>query len=203
MPLLFIVLLSNIFQPSAHVRILNVGETPRTWSGTIIKVDKNTCDILTCAHGVSDLSALQIQLQVDFLENPYSKYQYISLPVKLIKFDAEKDLALLRCTLTPNISPFLIEVAESPAKPGSLVSISGFVGSKRSDKLTYPVLPVKHYGKNGEALLTLRGKAISGYSGSGIILNGKLVGVQSAGGSETICASLEQIREFLEEKSLF
>ena len=80
---------------SPYVRVSNIGEQERIWSGVVISETEDDYHILTCAHGIDDLHKRNIHLQVDFVDA--GQYNYVSVPATLIKKDIDRDLALIKC----------------------------------------------------------------------------------------------------------
>ena len=126
------------------------------------KNKKNKKKVVLC-HGVFDLRSEDIHLQVDFFENP-AKYHYFSFPATLVKFDKERDLGLLKCRKIPNIHHITMGVSAVSPQIGSYTTIQGFAGQRLSEKLRYPVSNRIRLGTNNEPLMSLNGRAVSGYS---------------------------------------
>ena len=186
---------------SPYVRVSNIGEQERIWSGVVISETEDDYHILTCAHGIDDLHRRNIHLQVDFVDA--GQYNYVSVPATLIKKDIDRDLALIKCPKLKMVTIKPVPLGKDPPK-NSRSTVCGFAGRKKMAIRSYTVRSIGEYqGTNGEDLLLLNGRAVSGFSGGAVISNGKIVGVQSSGTNVNVtCASLQQIKDFTKKAGI-
>lgn len=198
MNIINLIAVALILPQSPYVRVSNVGPIGRTWSGVVIKETEETYQILTCAHGVDDLPKNNVHLQVDFMVS--GSYNYISTPATLLKKDIDRDLALIECNKVEGIAiaPVGIGDQSTTTRP---CYVYGFAGRGKLISKQYSFKSVDAYtGTNGEKLLTLNGKAISGFSGGAVISDSKIIGIQSSGTDTVVtCSTVEQINSFLSD----
>ena len=182
-----------------YVRVSNLGEEERIWSGVVIAETESNYMVLTCAHGVEGISPENRSIQVDFVN--FQSYKYTSVPSKVMKVDFTKDLMLVACPKYPAVHVKPVPVSDEELSEDDQVEIYGFVMRSKVKKSVHKLLEYEITDLDGTRLLGLNGPATNGFSGGPVVKDNKVHGIQSAGGKTRVtCASLTQIWDFLDEE---
>jgi len=149
-------------------------------------------EVLTVGHAFTDGS----QVRLEFVGEEFS----VIVAGQIVATDQERDLGLVTHKLKP------VKWLRRSRPIGRALQIKGFHGLYESLRVMRGErVDSGAAGTNGEPLLVVNCKAISGLSGSGVTEvrdDGEfVVGIQSAGSVNTYCATSEQIDVFLSRNS--
>lgn len=157
----------------------------KQWSGVAI----SQTEILTVAHhGETE------NIRAEFPESTHGEFNHLGIRCRVIKSNVKADLSLLQYNC-----PSYAAIAHYPVsrKEFKRVEIKGYV---RSSPMAL-ICPVAAQDRqvDGYTVLTLQGAATAGMSGSAVLSDRSVVGIQF-GGSETVidAVTAETIHNFLD-----
>lgn len=185
---------------SPIVQIMNIDTTHRMqYSGVIVKEDDSAFYILTCAHGVQDLTAAQIKLQTNIFTEKFGSIKVVGVKTDLIKFDRDIDLGYMKFDKVGplKIRPMLI--SKSTLTVGTKLTAQGYVNSR---ELIISPMIIKSYTRvttqNLKPILECGGEAIHGLSGCPLVYEDVVYGIQSSGSkTATLFCPSDQLLEFI------
>jgi hypothetical protein len=176
---------------SGKIRINNdVVGSLRIFSGTVYAVDETNYYVVSCAHGIDDLSEDKRILSATL----FGESETI-VPLIVLIEDIDRDLSIMILQNTSEINIDIFPLADS-VEVGTVCDTEGFSPNLTKRRVTV-ISNTKISSMNGEKMVQCRGNVEQGMSGCGLIYDNKICGVLSGkDGAEGTCvfASLFQIR---------
>jgi hypothetical protein len=159
----------------------------KQWSGVAI----STTEILSVAHHDEPVDAT---VYAEFPLEQHTSPTRLRIPAKVKRIAKRADLSLIEYKC-----PDFAAVRVYPVRPVTFTqaTIRGYVGEGVQIREDVPVI-ARDRVVDGYKVLTVRSNAISGMSGSGVLLNGGTVGILFGGNREiTDCVTVGTIEQFL------
>jgi hypothetical protein len=194
MRLLIILMLCTSAQCADYpgkVKINNeVAGSIRVFSGTVYDMDDTNYYVVSCAHGVNDLSEEKRSLSATLFGR-----DEITVPLIILSEDINRDISIMIFQHTKDIDVKPYQLAESDCPVGTVCDTEGFIPS-----LTRRKVSINSYtmiSSHGENLTQCVGRVEKGMSGCGLMHDDKIYGVLSGkddAGDTCVFASLSQIK---------
>lgn len=161
-------------------------------SGVVVDKDDNVYKILTVRHILEFME--EKELVVSYFTD--DRNICLKLPAKIIYEDEDNDLLLIFVKNPKNVSIKPVDLADKEKL--STAFSHGFAPLYRRNAMTI-VDNTRYKTLNDKRILLCRGACLKGMSGSALIQDNKLIGIQSARANNgCLFSTIENIREIIE-----